>query len=50
MGKAMEAVESQAEASNALGEAAEALAEEEEVRHKVSCALILNLFRLKMCI
>lgn len=34
MGKAMEAVESQAEASNALEEAAEALAEEEEVRWK----------------
>ena len=32
MGKAMEAVESQVEASNALEEAAEALAEEEEVR------------------
>lgn len=30
MGRAMEAVESQAEASNALGEAADALAEEEE--------------------
>jgi len=32
MGKAMEAVESQAEASNALGEAADALAEDEVVR------------------
>lgn len=37
MGRAMEAVESQAEASNALEEAAEALAEEEEVRLSLVC-------------
>ena len=41
MGKAMEAIESQAEASNALGEAAEALAEEEEVR--LNCTLYIFL-------
>ena len=40
MGKAMEAIESQAEASNALEEAAEALAEEEEVGTVVSTAVL----------